>query len=419
MIPKQIETEVLIRCKRRCAVCYGLNLDTSIQKGQIAHLDKDSANSELDNLVFLCFNHHDEYDSRTSQSKGLTEGEIRHFRDDLITRIAKTWKESNPFNITPLIDINNFSGHYVWENQNATAELDIRAVGNNEIEVSGLAFWGTTSPQGPNIGQVDFKEILCNNEILHVDPASGYEMHITFTQQGLLLDEKNIEGQFGMNVRFAGEFKRSEKVNQTDIAINSNIEVHVHDGNIFLAEEGIERQLTFWGLDRNPLLMKNGAILFVRQEEALAYSDDRPSSSWKYYTHQILTVDIKTSFEKLVTDEKPYEDGLNGTKKILQIRTPTLSLDQNFVYFVAEKYATGSQFVKVNIGSGKWIELFSAESFEVVQKDDGTWLFLVAISEIRNRGRDIYYKLCDEAGTVLKEFDTQDSMLKFKKSVNG
>src|SRR5687768_9795451 len=102
-IPKKVEAEVLIRCKRRCAVCYGLKLDTSIQKGQIAHIDKNPSNNSIDNLVFLCFDHHDEYDSRTSQSKSLTAGEICHFKDELVSNIARTWKESNPFNITPLI----------------------------------------------------------------------------------------------------------------------------------------------------------------------------------------------------------------------------------------------------------------------------------------------------------------------------
>ena len=54
-----------------------------MKKGQIAHLDQDSSNSDIVNLVWLCFDHHDEYDSRTSQSKGLQKSEVTFYRDEL------------------------------------------------------------------------------------------------------------------------------------------------------------------------------------------------------------------------------------------------------------------------------------------------------------------------------------------------
>lgn len=54
-----------------------------MQKGQIAHLDQNNENADEDNLVFLCLDHHDEYDGKTSQSKGLKENEVRHYRDEL------------------------------------------------------------------------------------------------------------------------------------------------------------------------------------------------------------------------------------------------------------------------------------------------------------------------------------------------
>jgi len=52
-------------------------------RGQIAHLDHDPSNSDEDNLAFLCHDHHDEYDGKTSTSKGLREAEVREWRDDL------------------------------------------------------------------------------------------------------------------------------------------------------------------------------------------------------------------------------------------------------------------------------------------------------------------------------------------------
>jgi hypothetical protein len=80
---RSAETLVLLRSRRRCCVCFGLNQDSSEKKGQIAHLDHDRTNTDLINLVFLCLEHHDQYDSRTSQSKSLQIEEVRTFRDEL------------------------------------------------------------------------------------------------------------------------------------------------------------------------------------------------------------------------------------------------------------------------------------------------------------------------------------------------
>ena len=81
--PANVEEEVLVLCRRRCCICYGLDRDITIKSGQIAHLDGRPDNNDLDNLAFLCFGHHDQYDTRTSQSKGLTPREVRRFRKEL------------------------------------------------------------------------------------------------------------------------------------------------------------------------------------------------------------------------------------------------------------------------------------------------------------------------------------------------
>lgn len=54
-----------------------------IKAGQIAHLDQNSANPDISNLAFLCFDHHDQYDSTTRQSKNLTPNEVKRYRDEL------------------------------------------------------------------------------------------------------------------------------------------------------------------------------------------------------------------------------------------------------------------------------------------------------------------------------------------------
>jgi hypothetical protein len=57
-----------------------------VRKGQIAHLNRNPNDHRFDNLVWLCFDHHDDYDGRTSQSKGLKAGEVRAHRDRLYER---------------------------------------------------------------------------------------------------------------------------------------------------------------------------------------------------------------------------------------------------------------------------------------------------------------------------------------------
>lgn len=86
-VPKTTETKVLLQSARRCCLCVALRDDNAVKQGNIAHLDQDPNNNDISNLVFLCFEHHDEYDSRTSQSKGLTEPEVHTYRDQLYYRL--------------------------------------------------------------------------------------------------------------------------------------------------------------------------------------------------------------------------------------------------------------------------------------------------------------------------------------------
>lgn len=82
-IPDFTQAEVLVQSRRRCCVCFGLNRDDQVKKGQIAHLDGNRNNDKIENLAFLCFDHHDEYDTSTSQSKGLTIREVLKYREEL------------------------------------------------------------------------------------------------------------------------------------------------------------------------------------------------------------------------------------------------------------------------------------------------------------------------------------------------
>lgn len=112
-IARATEQRVLIASRRRCCLCLFLcNLD-EVRKGQIAHLNHDAGESRFENLVFLCLEHHDEYDGKTSQSKGFTPEEVKEYRDRLYHRhgeIAKTAATvvSDPAELAPLPETSQY-----------------------------------------------------------------------------------------------------------------------------------------------------------------------------------------------------------------------------------------------------------------------------------------------------------------------
>lgn len=87
--------EIVYHSARRCCMCYALGADFSQKAGQIAHLDQDRTKDAVDNLVWLCLPHHDAYDSKTSQSKGYIEAEVRQYRDQLYSEVAR-WRTTQP-----------------------------------------------------------------------------------------------------------------------------------------------------------------------------------------------------------------------------------------------------------------------------------------------------------------------------------
>lgn len=88
-IKSTTETTILTKSRRRCALCFGLEGDYSEKLGQIAHLDKDRSNDKLDNLGYLCFDHHSKYDSTSSQHKNYTITEVKTYREQLYSEMSK------------------------------------------------------------------------------------------------------------------------------------------------------------------------------------------------------------------------------------------------------------------------------------------------------------------------------------------
>ncbi|MDX2262926.1 MAG: hypothetical protein SFU84_14630 [Gemmatimonadales bacterium] len=89
-ITEQVSVEVALKGRRRCVLCFGLNADQAVKAGQLAHVERDSSRSGVDDLAWLCLPHHDEYDSKRSQSRGFSPKELRAYRDELYDLIASS-----------------------------------------------------------------------------------------------------------------------------------------------------------------------------------------------------------------------------------------------------------------------------------------------------------------------------------------
>lgn len=83
LIPKGVETSVLAKSARRCALYFHLDGDLKEKLGQIAHLDGNRGNSAEENLAFMCLEHHTLFDSRTSQHRNYTVSEVKQARNKL------------------------------------------------------------------------------------------------------------------------------------------------------------------------------------------------------------------------------------------------------------------------------------------------------------------------------------------------
>jgi hypothetical protein len=106
---KGVEHEICRRSGRRCCLCFGLYGDLGVKKGQIAHLDRNSGNSSIDNLAFLCLEHHDEYDTITRQSKGFTIQEVKSYREDLYRAIERLHAiRTNNLDVTAMRQLEQF-----------------------------------------------------------------------------------------------------------------------------------------------------------------------------------------------------------------------------------------------------------------------------------------------------------------------
>lgn len=218
-IAPNVQTNVLVGSRRRCCICFGLSRDTNLKSGQIAHLDRNNANNVETNLAFLCFNHHDDYDSRASQRKNFTIGEVKQFRSELYQTINRAFSQPVHFGeiLTPPHD--PYAGQYIRLGESVdSAEISFTPLPDS-IEaqmryfISGFALWGIDRPSGPNMGILEFVGEISDENTMVYTRCNGNGVVTTklfFGQNGALdVEEDNWVGEYGMNVSFIGTYKRA------------------------------------------------------------------------------------------------------------------------------------------------------------------------------------------------------------------
>ncbi len=213
-ISPELQATILRRSRRRCCICFGLNRDTSIKQGQIAHLDRNAENDVEDNLAFMCLTCHDKYDSTSSQSKNFTIAEVKSFRQELEESISVAFQQ--PVQFGEVVTSSRFviSGQYIRIGTvSDSAELVVRQLPNGQVRIIGEALFGTERAHGPNIGTLDFLADIQENvaefedaTTLHEKP---YRARILFCEGGLRFDEESLPGYFGMNVTFGGTYVKA------------------------------------------------------------------------------------------------------------------------------------------------------------------------------------------------------------------
>ena len=139
----------------------------------------------------------------------------------------------------------------------------------------------------------------------------------------------------------------------------------------------------------------------------------------KYDRKKLMIVSIDDLMERTITEKKPYKDGNDQSNEIFKIGNPTISMDKESIYFTTEKWATGDELVKVNIENGKWEELFAANYYEYITNGNHKGQFLIAKTEIRDKGRAAYYMFINEKGVVKKEFENKASADSFMKIIKN
>ncbi len=161
-IPQTVQADVVIKSRRRCALCVFIDNNQSERPGQIAHLNGDHSDNRLDNLVWLCLEHHDKFDSRTSQTKNYTQIEVKAYRDKLYQSHATSDYSEADVNLTReyLKKYGEMFSHIFHEYSELAFKIDHNVM-DDLAEIRD--FWHTNTLRSFNSTIRDTQDEIANN----------------------------------------------------------------------------------------------------------------------------------------------------------------------------------------------------------------------------------------------------------------
>ncbi|MEI7145473.1 hypothetical protein WCT84_17965 [Pectobacterium brasiliense] len=212
------QADVVIKSKRRCPLCVFIDGNETERPGQIAHLNGDNTDDRFENLVWLCLEHHDKFDSTTRQTKNYTEIEVRTYRNKLYEKYED--REFNEEDIklvrTYLREYSDIFTYILYEYKELAFKIDSNVMQSmSEIR----DFWHTNALRSftPSIREI--QDHIANNitGILGIYEISMYDIVGTWVRFDTknfshdILNDKKIEVA-GFVDAIADHYKKLERI---------------------------------------------------------------------------------------------------------------------------------------------------------------------------------------------------------------
>ncbi|EOX1558264.1 HNH endonuclease [Vibrio cholerae] len=171
------QAEVVIKSRRRCALCVGLDGNTNERPGQIAHLNGDHSDNRLENLVWLCLEHHDKFDSKTSQTKNYTQIEVRTYRDNLYqSYLNSEFSEADINNVRVYLQTYSSLFTYIFQQYSELAFLIDSDVMQELADLRD--YWYTNNLRSFNSSIKEIQDHIANNiaGLLNIYEINMYDL---------------------------------------------------------------------------------------------------------------------------------------------------------------------------------------------------------------------------------------------------
>lgn len=218
IISPTVQADLLLKARRRCALCVGIDGNDSERPGQIAHLNGDHSDNRLENLVWLCLEHHDKFDSKTSQTKNYTQIEVRNYRDSLYAKYISSSYDADDLSLVRNY-LREYSGifTYIFSEYSGLAY----AIDSDVMNELGLIrdYWRTNNLRSFNSGIQEIQDHIANNiagllgiyEINKYDMVGNWIKYDTANFSRQDLEDKRVQAKEYVDV-IGSYYKKLEEI---------------------------------------------------------------------------------------------------------------------------------------------------------------------------------------------------------------